>query len=130
MDLSGQFRALMEQEAGLRAGFVSYAGFGRSLKPKRGRSWMVKTMDKFDRMRAFAEKEGIADIMGDWLKVVDMNRGVKEKHGPKSKQFLAVQKMTSGFIKKPEEFWQFKPAAEQYAEWVKNPDEYQASRGR
>lgn len=130
MDISGQFRELMEQETGLRAGFVSYAGYGRTLKPKRGRSWMVKTMDKFDAIRKYGKENKIPDALGQWLDVVEKVREVNEQHGRKSRKYLAVQRMTSGFLKKPTEFWKFKPTDDMFATWLKNPTDYLASKGR
>jgi DNA invertase Pin-like site-specific DNA recombinase len=130
LDITGQYRELLKQEKGLRAGFVSWAGFGRTLKPKRGRSWMINTLDKYDRIRKYGKENNISKPLEQWLKVIDKNKSILEQYGKKSKKWLAVQKMTSGFVKKPTEFWKFKPTDESFDEWVKNADVYQASKGR
>jgi DNA invertase Pin-like site-specific DNA recombinase len=130
LDITGQYRELLEQEKGLRAGYVSWAGFGRTLKPKRGRSWMINTLDKYDRIRKYGKENNISRPLEKWLNVIDKNKSIVEQHGKKSKKWLAVQRMTSGFVKKPTEFWKFRPTDEIYDEWVKNADEYQASKGR
>ena len=125
LDLDGQFRELWQNRKALFVDkSMSLKGFGDSLKPKRGRSWMVKNIAKFDEM----VEAGIS--MDEWLDVFDKVKAVRDKYGKRSKEFLAVQRMTSGFLKKPVEFRNFKPTDEQLSEYVKNPLQYQASKGR
>ena len=131
LDIEGEFRVLLQYENDLRDGVIGYTAVGRdrmkwrskSKKP-RGRSWMVKSMDRFDRIREAGFNPD------EWIDWVERVKQVRDKFGKKSKEFLAVQRMTSGFLKKPSEFWEFKPTEESVQEYIKNADKYQASKGR
>lgn len=125
LDLDGQFRELWQNRKALfETKTMTLRGFGDSLKPKRGRSWMVKNITKFN------ELVDAGMSMDEWLEIFDKVKAVRDKFGKRSKEFLAVQRMTSGYLKKPVEFRDFKPTDEQLAEYVKNPLLYQASKGR
>jgi len=124
LDLDGQFRQLWRNRDDLIAKRMSWNAFGQSLKPKRGRSWMVKNIAKFD------ELEENNRSVDEWLEIFEKVRDVRDKFGKKSKQFKAVQRMTSGFLKKPVEFWQFKPTDEVLENYIKNADDFQVSKGR
>jgi len=125
LDLDGQFRELWQNRKELfETKTMTLRGFGDALKPKRGRSWMVKNITKFN------ELVDAGMSMDEWLEVFDKVKAVRDKFGKRSKEFLAVQRMTSGYLKKPVEFRDFKPTDEQLAEYVKNPLLYQASKGR
>lgn len=148
IDIEGEFRTLLTHEKDLRDGVAGWAAVGRDRmtwrSPKkwnaetgkydgnnpRGRSWMVKGLDKYDRIRKYGKENQIKDPVEQWLDVVDMLKGIYDKHGEKSRKYIAVRRMTSGFLKRPTEFWQFKPTDEQINKWLKNPSDYQPSKGR
>jgi len=141
LDVEGEFRTLLKYEKDLRDGVVGYTAVGkdrmtwrspRTRKPDgtrggnnpRGRSWMVNAMDRFDRIR-----KGGFDVE-EWIDNVERVKKIRDQFGPKSKEFLAVQRMTSGFIKKPSEFWNRKPSDEDYENYIQNADVFQTSKGR
>jgi len=124
LDLDGQFRQLWRNRDDLIGKRMSWNGFGQSLKPKRGRSWMVKNIAKFDELVADGKS------MDEWLEIFEKVRDVRDKFGKRSKEFKAVQRMTSGFLKKPVEFWTFKPTDEMFENFIKNADDFQVSKGR
>ena len=85
---------------------------------------MVKNLAKFD------EVVDAGHSMDEWLEVFDKVKAVQDKYGKRSKEFKAVQRMSSGFLKKPAEFWKFKPSDDMLEAWVANPDDFQQSKGR
>ena len=142
LDIEGEFDILLQYEKDLRDEVVGYAAVGRDRmewrSPRkrnpntgkmggnnpRGRSWMINSMDRFDRIRKLGENPQ------EWIDIVSQVKDVRDKFGIKSKEFLAVQRMTSGFTKKPSEFYEFKPTKEMIQNWIDNAEDFQQSKGR
>jgi len=89
-----------------------------------GDSWVKKWKKRYNALEAWGKANDIPNALNEWVDTVLMIRKELDKYGPNSKPSMAIKAMTSGFVKKPEQFWSFKPSEKQLNNWASEPDKF------
>lgn len=88
------------------------------------RTWLRKAKVRLNELDNWGEQNDIPDAVLEWLEVLNWLRETEAEFGSESDQFRAVRAQTSGFMKKPIEFWPFKLDRKSYLEIVNNPQSF------